>query len=121
MEIGDFGVRYDSRALGMPNDMISSFDIRCDITTITEFFQVSFLNLSTSETIFISSRVFSYDTFSKISAQPRYDGHNPTIFDQGLKARRALLGDACIDKILQNGVGEFSWPGQQIVSNRSFG
>jgi 4-carboxymuconolactone decarboxylase len=43
------------------------------------------------------------------------------MFDEGLKVRRAVLGDAYIDKALQNGASEFSWPGQQIVSNGSRG
>jgi hypothetical protein len=56
-----------------------------------------------------------------MSTQPKYDGHNPTMFDEGLKVRRAVVGDAYVDKALQGGASEFSWPGQQLVSATSSG
>ena len=54
-----------------------------------------------------------------MSSQPKYNGHNPTMFDEGLKVRRAVVGDAYVDKALQGGASEFSWPGQQLVSSNS--
>lgn len=38
------------------------------------------------------------------------------MFDEGLKVRRAVVGDIYVDKALQGGASEFSWPGQQLVS-----
>lgn len=56
-----------------------------------------------------------------MSTQPKYDGHNPTMFDEGLKVRRAVVGDAYVDKALQGGASEFTWPGQQLVTVGHFG
>jgi hypothetical protein len=46
-----------------------------------------------------------------MSTQPKYDSHNPTMFDEGLNVRRTVVGDACVDRALQGGASEFSWPG----------
>lgn len=51
--------------------------------------------------------------------QPKYDANNPTMFDEGLKVRWAVVGDAYVDKALQGGPNEFSWPRQQLVSINS--
>ena len=38
------------------------------------------------------------------------------LFEAGLKNRREVVGDAYVNKALQNGSTEFSYPGQQLVT-----
>jgi 4-carboxymuconolactone decarboxylase len=39
------------------------------------------------------------------------------LFDIGLKNRREVVGDAYVNKALENGSSEFSYPGQQLVTD----
>jgi len=38
------------------------------------------------------------------------------MFEKSMKVRRAIVGDAYIDRAMQGGLSEFSWPSQQLVS-----
>lgn len=38
------------------------------------------------------------------------------MFEEGTKVRRAVVEDAYVDRAMQGGSSEFSWPGQQLVS-----
>jgi 4-carboxymuconolactone decarboxylase len=51
-----------------------------------------------------------------MSTQPKYDGHNSTMFEEGMKVRRAVVGDTYVDRAMQGGSSEFSWPSQQPVT-----
>jgi len=43
------------------------------------------------------------------------------MFEEGLKVRRAVIGDAYVDKALENGSSEFTYPGQQLVTEWCWG
>jgi hypothetical protein len=34
------------------------------------------------------------------------------MFDEGLKVRQLVVGDAYVDRAIRGGASEFSWPGQ---------
>jgi 4-carboxymuconolactone decarboxylase len=40
------------------------------------------------------------------------------LFDEGLKMRRSVVGDAFVDRALANGSTEFSKPGQELVTEK---
>ncbi|KAK3388039.1 4-carboxymuconolactone decarboxylase [Podospora didyma] len=44
-----------------------------------------------------------------------------TLFQEGLKMRRSVVGDAYVDRALANGSTEFSLPGQQLVTEWCWG
>jgi 4-carboxymuconolactone decarboxylase len=48
------------------------------------------------------------------------DAHKQ-IFEEGLGARRAVAGDAYVDRSLQNGSSEFAMPMQQLVTEFCWG
>ncbi|PYH30146.1 uncharacterized protein BO87DRAFT_462428 [Aspergillus neoniger CBS 115656] len=39
-----------------------------------------------------------------------------TLFEQGIKLRRAVVGDAYVDRALAQGSSDFSRPGQELVT-----
>jgi 4-carboxymuconolactone decarboxylase len=43
------------------------------------------------------------------------------LFDEGIKMRRAVVGDAFVDRALANGSTEFSRPGQELVTEWCWG
>ncbi|KAL2837700.1 CMD-domain-containing protein [Aspergillus pseudoustus] len=43
------------------------------------------------------------------------------LFQQGLKNRREVVGDAYVDAALKNGSSEFAYPGQQLVTEWCWG
>jgi 4-carboxymuconolactone decarboxylase len=43
------------------------------------------------------------------------------LFDEGLKMRRSVVGDAFVDRALANGSTEFSKPGQELVTEWCWG
>jgi 4-carboxymuconolactone decarboxylase len=49
----------------------------------------------------------------------KQSGSNSAMFDEGLKVRRAVVGDAYVNRALENGSSEFAFPGQQLVSSDS--
>lgn len=42
--------------------------------------------------------------------------NNKSLFEQGLKNRREVVGDAYVNKALENGSSEFAYPAQQLVT-----
>jgi hypothetical protein len=53
---------------------------------------------------------------STMSDKPQFDGLHTEMFELGLQNRRAVVGDAYVDAALKNGSSEFSYPGQQLVT-----
>ncbi|KAL4877949.1 CMD-domain-containing protein [Aspergillus karnatakaensis] len=43
------------------------------------------------------------------------------LFEQGLKNRREVVGNAYVDAALKNGSSEFAYPGQQLVTEWCWG
>ena len=43
------------------------------------------------------------------------------IFEEGLKVRRAVVGDVYVDRSLQNGSSDFAMPMQQLVTEFCWG
>lgn len=44
-----------------------------------------------------------------------------TLFEQGIKLRRAVVGDAYVDRALAQGSSDFSRPGQELVTEWCWG
>lgn len=51
-----------------------------------------------------------------MSTDPKFDGLHSEMFALGLKNRREVVGDAYVNKALENGSSEFGYPGQQLVT-----
>lgn len=51
-----------------------------------------------------------------MSTEPKFDGLHTEMFEEGLKVRRAVVGDSYVNAALENGSSEFTYPGQQLVS-----
>ena len=51
-----------------------------------------------------------------MSTDPKYDELHKQLFDEGLKMRRSVVGEAYVDRALQNGSTEFSRAGQELVT-----
>lgn len=51
-----------------------------------------------------------------MSTGSEFDGLHTKMFDLGLQNRREVVGDAYVNTALQNGSSEFSYPGQQLVT-----
>jgi 4-carboxymuconolactone decarboxylase len=47
---------------------------------------------------------------------PNIDGLHMEMFKLGLKNRREVVGNEYVDKALENGSSEFSYAGQQLVT-----
>ncbi|KAI5200851.1 hypothetical protein E4T38_06339 [Aureobasidium subglaciale] len=56
-----------------------------------------------------------------MSTDPKFDTLHKQLFEEGLKVRRAVVGDAYIDRALENGSTEFSRPGQELVTEWCWG
>ncbi|MCJ1301810.1 hypothetical protein MMC08_004611 [Hypocenomyce scalaris] len=56
-----------------------------------------------------------------MTTDPKYDALHKGLFDEGVKVRRAVLGDAYVDKALANGSSEYSKPGQELVTEWAWG
>jgi 4-carboxymuconolactone decarboxylase len=50
---------------------------------------------------------------------PNFDGLHTDMFELGLKIRREVVGDAYVTKALENGSSEFSYAGQQLITEYS--
>jgi 4-carboxymuconolactone decarboxylase len=50
-----------------------------------------------------------------MSTQPTYNDLHKSLFEEGLKVRREVVGDGYVDEALENGSSEFAFPGQQLV------
>jgi len=56
-----------------------------------------------------------------MSTRPEFKAFHKQLFDEGLKVRRSVFGDAYVDKALAGGSSEFSRPGQELVTEWCWG
>ncbi len=56
-----------------------------------------------------------------MSTDPKFDDLHKQLFEEGLKVRRAVVGDSYVDKALANGSTEFGRAGQEIVTEFCWG
>ncbi|KAL1845655.1 hypothetical protein Plec18167_009142 [Paecilomyces lecythidis] len=56
-----------------------------------------------------------------MSTDPKLNDLHKQLFDEGLKIRRAVVGDAYVDRALANGSTEFSRAGQELVTEFCWG
>lgn len=56
-----------------------------------------------------------------MSTDPKFDSLHEQLFQEGLKVRRAVVGEEYVSRALQNGSTEFSYPGQQLVTEWCWG
>lgn len=49
------------------------------------------------------------------------DHLHETLFEQGIKLRRTVVGDAYVDRALSQGSSDFSRPGQELVTEWCWG
>ena len=59
--------------------------------------------------------------FNKMSSGPNLDDLHKALFEEGLKVRRAVVGDAYVDRALANGSTEFGRAGQELVTEFCWG
>jgi 4-carboxymuconolactone decarboxylase len=53
--------------------------------------------------------------------ESKLDDLHKQLFEEGLKMRRSVVGDAFVDRSLANGSTEFSRPGQELVTEWCWG
>ncbi|KAJ5522789.1 hypothetical protein N7513_013362 [Penicillium frequentans] len=58
---------------------------------------------------------------TKMSTDPKFDDLHKGLFEEGLKVRRAVVGEAYVDKALENGSTEFSRAGQEHITEWAWG
>lgn len=51
-----------------------------------------------------------------MSTEKKFDNLHTDMFQLGLQNRREVVGNAYVDAALNNGKSEFSYPGQQLVT-----
>ncbi|KAK0629390.1 AhpD-like protein [Bombardia bombarda] len=56
-----------------------------------------------------------------MSTDPKFDDLHKQLFDEGLKMRRAVVGDVFVDRSLAGGSTAFSRPGQELVTEWCWG
>ncbi|KAI3571584.1 AhpD-like protein [Fusarium oxysporum f. sp. albedinis] len=56
-----------------------------------------------------------------MSSQPKETSHATSLFEDGLKNRRKVVGGAYVDLALRNGSTEFAYPNQQLVTEWCWG
>lgn len=56
-----------------------------------------------------------------MSTEPRFKDLHKELFNEGLKVRREVVGDAYVERALANGSTEFSRAGQEIVTEWCWG
>ncbi|RYP44569.1 hypothetical protein DL768_008988 [Monosporascus sp. mg162] len=56
-----------------------------------------------------------------MSTDPKLKELHKHLFDEGLKMRRSVVGDAYVDRALAKGSTEFSKPGQELVTEWCWG
>jgi 4-carboxymuconolactone decarboxylase len=56
-----------------------------------------------------------------MSTDPSLDELHKKLFEEGLKVRRAVVGEAYVERALANGATEFSLPGQQLTTEWCWG
>lgn len=57
----------------------------------------------------------------KSAVDPALRPAHEALFNAGLAVRRAVVGDAYVDRALENGSSEFSRPGQELVTEWCWG
>ena len=55
-----------------------------------------------------------------MSTDPKTDNLHHQLFEEGLKVRRAVLGDEYVDRALQN-VSSFTRSGQELITEWAWG
>lgn len=55
-----------------------------------------------------------------MSTDPKIDDLHHQLFEEGLKVRRAVLGNEYVDQALQK-VSSFTWPGQELITEWVWG
>lgn len=56
-----------------------------------------------------------------MSTDPKFDSLHKQLFEEGLKVRREVVGDAYVDRALAKGSSEFGRAGQEIVTEFCWG
>lgn len=56
-----------------------------------------------------------------MSDKPELKPLHQSLFDEGLKVRRAVVGNEYVDRSLANGSSEFARPGQELVTEWCWG
>lgn len=56
-----------------------------------------------------------------MSTDPKLGPLHKQLFEEGLKVRRAVVGEDYVNKALENGSTEFSRPGQELVTEFCWG
>ncbi|KAI1420044.1 AhpD-like protein [Xylaria sp. FL1777] len=56
-----------------------------------------------------------------MSTDPKFDDLHKKLFEEGLKVRRSVVGDAFVDRALANGSSEFAQPNQDLVTEWCWG
>ncbi|KAF5238965.1 hypothetical protein FAUST_5205 [Fusarium austroamericanum] len=56
-----------------------------------------------------------------MSTEKKFDNLHTDMFQLGLQNRREVVGNAYVDAALDNGKSEFSYPGQQLVTEWCWG
>ncbi|KAJ5874244.1 uncharacterized protein N7529_002674 [Penicillium soppii] len=56
-----------------------------------------------------------------MSDKPELKSLHQSLFDEGLKVRRAVVGNEYVDRSLANGSSEFARPGQELVTEWCWG
>ncbi|EXL40129.1 4-carboxymuconolactone decarboxylase [Fusarium oxysporum f. sp. radicis-lycopersici 26381] len=56
-----------------------------------------------------------------MSTEKKFDNLHTDMFQLGLQNRREVVGNAYVDAALNNGKSEFSYPGQQLVTEWCWG
>ncbi|KAJ5281814.1 hypothetical protein N7478_007186 [Penicillium angulare] len=56
-----------------------------------------------------------------MSTDPKYNDLHQQLFEEGLRVRRAVVGDSYVDQALENGSSEFAWAGQQHITEWAWG
>jgi len=56
-----------------------------------------------------------------MSTDPKFDDLHKSMFSDGLKVRHEVLGKEYVDAAVKAGSNEFSWPGQEFVTEYCWG
>ncbi|OJJ68054.1 hypothetical protein ASPBRDRAFT_58626 [Aspergillus brasiliensis CBS 101740] len=56
-----------------------------------------------------------------MAEKPEINHLHETLFEEGIKVRRAVVGDAYVDRALANGSSEFARPGQELITEWCWG
>lgn len=107
--------------LGFPSDPTAETDIAGRESPMTPFYLKAFRleSLRPKEITNPKKVLKSHLLGEHLPFGIRFLGKMSTgkeLFQQGLKNRREVVGDAYVDRAIQNGSGEFAFAGQQLVT-----